>query len=215
MTTPVSVRSLLRGKAPRFARDAAGPVLAFYVAWKLIGLYAGIAAGTTTALVLFVRERRHGRSGLGAGLGLGIALVQAIVGVASGTAIGYLAPPVIANGLYGLAFIVSVMIRRPLAGVFAVEMFPFQPETRTSPAFRRTFSIVSLAWGVTFLSRCALRLVVLSWGDVDVFIVVNLITGLPLNVLLLVWSIRFSIRSFRRSGLPATSTPSQPVTGAQ
>ncbi len=199
LTTPVSVRSLLRGNGPRFARDAAGPVVAFYVAWKLVGLYAGIAAGTATAIVLFVRERRQGRSGLGAGLGLAIALVQAIVGLASGSAIGYLAPPVIANGLYGLAFVISVLIRRPLAGIFAVEMFPFPPEARTSPTFRRTFSIVSLAWGATFLARCAFRLVVLSWGDVDLFIVVNLLTGFPPNVALMVWSIWFAIRSFRRS----------------
>ncbi|MBI1733561.1 MAG: hypothetical protein HYR51_00160 [Candidatus Rokubacteria bacterium] len=59
---PPTVTSLLRGSGPRFARDAGGPVLAFYVGWKLAGLGAGIAAGT---------------------------------------AIGYLAPPVVANGCTG------------------------------------------------------------------------------------------------------------------
>ena len=91
------------------------------------------------------------------------------------------------------------MIGRPLAGVFAGEMYPFPPEAKASRTFRRTFSIISLAWGLTFLTRCAFRLVVLSWRDVDLFIVVNLATGFPLNALLMVWSVWYAIRRFRRS----------------
>jgi hypothetical protein len=196
---PATLGSLLRGSGPRFARDAGAPVIAFYIGWKLVGLGAGIAAGTLVAIASFVWERTQRRSGLGAAVGLGIAVVQAIVGLASGTAIGYLAPPVVANGLYGLAFLVSTAIGRPLAGIFAAEVYPFPPEVKASPTFRRTFSIISLAWGLTFLARCVVRLIVLSWGDVDRFIVVNLLTGFPVNVLLLVWSFRYGIRSFRRS----------------
>ena len=40
----VSFGALLLGSGPRFARDALGPVLAFYVAWKLAGLLAGVVA---------------------------------------------------------------------------------------------------------------------------------------------------------------------------
>ena len=195
----ISLHTLLRGSGPRFARDTAGPVVCFYVGWKLAGLGAGVAAGTGFAVAAFVWERRHGRSGLAASLGLGIALVQAIVGVASGSAIGYLAPGVVANGLYGLAFIVSVVIGRPLAGVFAGETYPFPPEVKASRTFRRTFAIVSLVWGLAFLIRCAFRLVVLSWQNVDLFVVINLLTGFPLNVALMVWSMWYGLRSFRRS----------------
>jgi len=189
---------LLRGSGPRFARDAGAPIVAFYLGWKLVGLDVGIAAGTTTAIAMFVWERTQRRSGLGAAIGLGIAIVQAIVGVASGTAIGYLAPPVVANGLYGLAFLISITIGRPLAGVFAAEVYPFTPDMKASPTFRRTFSVISLAWGLTFIGRCVFRLVVLSWQDVDLFVIVNLATGLPVNVLLMVWSFRYGIESFRR-----------------
>ena len=190
---------LLRGNGPRFARDMAGPVVAFYVGWKLAGLAVGIAMGTTVAIALFAWERHRGRSGLGASLGLGMAFVQAIVGVLSGSAIGYLAPPVIANGLYGLVFVGSVVVGRPLAGVFAAETYPFPPEIRCSPLFRRVFSIVSLGWGLAFLARCAVRSVILLRGDVDVFILVNLATGLPLNAALMVWSFWYPLRAFRRS----------------
>ena len=197
---PVSVASLLRGSGPRFARDAGAPVLAFYIGWKLSGLGVGIAAGTAVAVASFVWERTQRRSGLGAAIGLGIAVVQAIVGLLSGTAIGYLVPPVVANGLYGLAFLVSAAIGRPLAGLFAAEVYPFPPELKASATFRRTFSLISLAWGATFLVRCVVRLLVLSRGDIDVFILINLATGLPLDVVLMVWSFRFAIERFRDVG---------------
>jgi hypothetical protein len=194
----VSLRALLRGSGPRFARDMVGPVLAFYVVWKLAGLGAGIAAGSATAVALFAWERRRGRSGLGASFGLGLAGVQAIVGMLSGSAIGYLAPPAIANGLYGLLFVGSVVIGRPLAGVFAAETYPFPPEIRTSSLFRRVFAIVSLAWGLALLARCALRLLVLAQGDVDLFVVVSVATGFPVNAALIVWSFWYPLRRFRR-----------------
>ena len=42
---PVRARDILLGSGPRFARDAMGPMLAFYVGWRLVGLVAGIVAG--------------------------------------------------------------------------------------------------------------------------------------------------------------------------
>lgn len=37
----VTVKGLLLGGGPRFARDAFGPVLAFYLGWKLVDLVRG------------------------------------------------------------------------------------------------------------------------------------------------------------------------------
>jgi hypothetical protein len=39
-TPKVTVLGLLLGSGPRFARDALGPVLVFYVGWKLLRLTA-------------------------------------------------------------------------------------------------------------------------------------------------------------------------------
>src|SRR5436309_11724318 len=114
------------GSGPRFARDALGPVLVFYAGFKLLGLTAAIAGATTLAAAIFVWERRHARAGLGAALGFTIALTQAAAGLATGSAIAYFVPGIVANSLYGIAFIVSVVIGRPLAGVFAEETYPFR-----------------------------------------------------------------------------------------
>jgi intracellular septation protein A len=196
----VSVMELMLGSGPRFARDAFGPVLTFYLGWKLIGLGTGVIAATAVSIAAYVWERRRARSGLTASIGLAIALVQAAAGLAAGSARAYLAPPVIISAAYGLAFLGSVVIGRPLAGVFAQETYPFPPEMRASETYRRTFSRISLVWAACLLGRSALRLVILVRSSVDVFVLVNIVTGAPITVALMAWSIWYGVRAFRRSG---------------
>jgi hypothetical protein len=195
----VSVAALLLGSGPRFARDALGPVLLFYVGWRLLGLTPAIIGSTALALVIFAWERRRARTGLGAAIGLTIALTQAAAGLATGSAVAYFLPPVLFNAVYGLAFIGSVLLGRPLAGVFAQETYPFPPAVKASATFRRVFSRVSLAWGAYLLTRSAVRLVTLSWGDVDLIVIVNLLSGIPFTAALTAWSIWYGVRGFRRS----------------
>src|SRR4029453_17455631 len=153
----VSASALMLGSGPRFARDAFGPVLVFYVGWRLIGFRAAILAATALAIAAYLWERRQARSGITAGIGLGIALVQATAGLASGSTTAYFAPPIIINGAYGLAFLVSVVVGRPLAGVFARETYPFPPQVKASHTFRRVFSRISLVWATYLLLRTGLR----------------------------------------------------------
>lgn len=195
----ISVKSLMLGTGPRFARDAFGPILAFYVGWKVFGLGIGIAAATTMSLLSWRYEKRRDRSARMALFSLGFVLFQAAVGLVSGSATVYLAQPVLLSGGFGLAFIVSVALKRPLAGVFAEELYPFPPEVKESVTFVRIFSRISLVWGVYQLLRSALRLLVLLVSEVEAFLLVNLVTGVPLVAGLMSWSIWYGLRSFRRS----------------
>src|SRR5580765_1249927 len=135
----VSTKTILLGSGPRFARDAFGPMLLFYAGWKLSGLVAGIALSTVASLVAYRWEQAHDRPGLMARLALGFILVQAAIGLAAQSAVVYLAQPVLINAIFGFAFVVSVLVRRPLAAMFAGEMYPFPEEVRQSDTFRRTF----------------------------------------------------------------------------
>ena len=197
--TDVSVRGLMLGGGPRFARDAFGPVLAFYVGWKLVGLAAGIAVATAVSLIAFRYERKRERSGTMARVALGFVLVQGAVGLLSNSAKVYLAQPVLLNAAFGLAFLVSTLIHRPLAGVFAEEMTPFPPEVKASGTFRRVFGRISIAWGAYLLLRSGLRLFALSTSSVEDFLVVNFVTGLPLTAGLMAASMWYGVRGFRRS----------------
>jgi intracellular septation protein A len=198
-TQSVSVRSVLLTSGPRFARDAFGPLLAFYVAWKTAGVVVGILVATVFATLAWVYERRHGRPGMVARLSLGLVVIHAVIGLATHSATIYLAQPLLLSGALGLTFTVSTFVRRPLAGIFAVEMFPFSPEMRSSEEYRRVFGRVSLAWGAYLLVHCGVLLVVLLWWGVDVFVVVNIATSAPMMTGLLAWSIWYTVATFRRS----------------
>src|SRR5262249_36965519 len=105
--------------------------------------FTGVVAATVWTLAVYAWERRRERPGIAARIGLGIALVQAMGALLTESPIGYFAPPVLINGVYGLGFLVSVAIGRPLAGVLAMESYPIPPEVRRLPAFRRAFTHIS------------------------------------------------------------------------
>jgi len=86
-----SVRSVLRSGAPRFAREAFGPVGAFYLGWKFGSLAIGIGLSTALALALAAYEHRRGRRGTLALVSAGFAIVQGVVGIVANSAVVYLA----------------------------------------------------------------------------------------------------------------------------
>ena len=49
-------------------------------------------------------------------------------------------------------------------------------------------------WGAYFLGRSGLRLAFLLHGGVGSFLVVTFVTGTPVMLLLLAWSVRYSMR---------------------
>ena len=90
LTEPFDVRSVIRRSAPRIVRDALGPIVAFFIGWKLIGLVAGIGFATAFAILLYRRERSHGRPALVVRVALVLVLIRATVGLISGDAKVYL-----------------------------------------------------------------------------------------------------------------------------
>jgi intracellular septation protein A len=196
---PINFKAIAFGSGPKFARDAFGPVLTFYVVWKLAGIVWGILAATAVALLALRYERARDRSGVLVKIALALVLIQAVVGIVTRSAELYLIQPVIISGLWGIAFIGSAMIGKPLTGVFAQELFPFPDEVRRSETFRRVFTRLSYAWGAYQLFRSALRATALLGLGVDVYVVVNLATGVPMIAGMMSWSIWYAVRSFRRS----------------
>src|SRR3954454_19305353 len=158
----ISTRAILLGSGPRFARDAFGPMLLFYAGWKISGLVLGIALSTAASLVAYRWEQAHDRPGLMARLALVFILVQAAIGLAAQSEVVYLGQPVLLNAIGGLAFVVSVFVRRPLAALFAGEMYPFPDDVRQSDTFRRAFGTITLAWGFYMLARSAVRMAMLT-----------------------------------------------------
>jgi hypothetical protein len=179
---------------PGFLREGFLPLGAFYAGLELRGLVAGIVASALASVLIYGYERRAGRDGLLVRLSLGLVAVQSVIGLASNSTTVYLAQPVLIAAAWGLAFLVSVPLGRPLAGALAGAWYPFPDWLRASERFKRVFGVESLAWGAYFLGRGGLRLAVLLHGGVGGFLLVTFVTGTPAMLLLLAWSVRFSLR---------------------
>jgi MFS family permease len=193
LSEPTFLGVLMTG-LPGFLREGFLPLGAFYAGLRLDGLAAGIVASAAASLVVYLYERRAGRDALLVRLSLAFVAVQSIVGLVSNSTTVYLAQPVLIAFAWGVAFLVSAALGRPLAGTLAHAWYPFPPWLRESPEFKRVFGIESLVWGGYFLARSALRLAMLLEGSVGEFLVVVFLTGTPVMLLILAWSIRFSLR---------------------
>lgn len=164
----------IRAVAPRLLRDVLGPTLSFYVGWKATGnVIVGVVLGTAFSLLVYRHERRHGRPGIIARFVLLLVVVQAVVGLATGSATAYLVQPVVLGAVNGAVWLGSVAIGKPLAGLFAAEIITVDPEMRASPEFRAVFRRVSLIFGVFFIVFAVLQLVVLLVVGIGAFVAVR------------------------------------------
>jgi intracellular septation protein A len=194
-----NVRSIFRAGAPRFARELFGPVVGFYVAWKLGGLAAGVITATVVALAIEWYERKHGRRGALALVSAAFVVLQGVVGLVADSAVVYLAQPVIVSAIWGVAYLVSAAIGRPLIGVFADAWYPFPDFVKASRTYRRVFGFESVVWGVYLLARSGLRMLVLWSGNIGGFVAFQFVTGIPFIVALVLWSLWYAVRGFERS----------------
>ena len=188
-------RGVLFTGLPGFLREGFVPLGAFYAGLRLSGLSAGIVAATAASVLIYVYERRAGRDALLVRISLAFVLVQSAIGLAAHSATVYLAQPVLANAAWGLAFLVSAAIGRPLMGSLACAWYPFPHWFRQTDEFKRVYGIESVVWGLYFLVRSGLRLWALLQGGVEDFLLVVIVTGPPAMLLLIAWSIQYAIRS--------------------
>ncbi len=191
-----SWRMLLARGLPTVALEGFVPVLAFYVAWHTAGLVPGIVASSAAAaLVVPVQLRRGCDVALAAATGVFI-VIQALVALAAHSATVYLAQPVLLTACWGVAYLISVAIGRPLIGAFARGWYPFPREFRASEEYRREFGMQSVVWGLYCLTSSALRLVVLLTAGVGGLVVVSFVTGTPILCALVLWSVWHARRTF-------------------
>lgn len=193
----VSFRDVLRVAGPRFARDGIGPALVFYVGWRWIGFVVGIAFATAVGLAMWWFARRQERNALLARLSLSIVLLQAVVGLLTGSARVYLAQAAIVGFVVGAGFLVSAAIGRPLVGAIAADLYPIPDVIRASEHYRHRFRVVTLVWGTYLVLRAVLRLIVLVVSSVEAFLAVSFVSGTPVTIALVLWSVAYALRGLR------------------
>ena len=180
-----------------------GPLL-FLVLYKTAGLDAALIGAGTAALALVGFRWLRGQPLTTAWYGVVGVAIGAALAKATGSGNGYFLPKVASNILYGTAFLVSVVIGKPLIGV-AWAFFHRQPLSwgyRTE--VRRVFSALTLMWaGAHFLRAVVYGVLIADDKDrTGSLATATVVLGLPLTGALLAVTLIVIRRSLGPRGRP-------------
>lgn len=180
------------------------PVGVFVVSNILLDLQpaiiAALVAGVAVAVWRVVRKQplQPAVSGL---LGVGLA---AFIASRTGEARGFYLPGLIASAAFGLAFLVSVLVRWPLAGVVWHGINGDGHGWRRNPALLRAYTWATLLWTLVFASRVVLQGLLYDANEETWLGVARLAMGYPLTGLALLFTIWAVRRAHRTADAPAT-----------
>ncbi|MEA2469431.1 MAG: hypothetical protein QOE38_429 [Thermoleophilaceae bacterium] len=185
-----------------------GP-LVFLVLYKTSGLDAALIGAGAVSLVLVGIRRLRGQPLTSAWYGVAGVLLGAALAKATGNGNGYFLPKVASNAFYGLAFLVSVVIGKPLIGI-AWAFFHRQPLAWGYRAeVRRVFSALTLMWAGGYFLRAGVYGVLIASGKdrTGSLATVSLVLGLPLTAALLAVTLLVIRSSLGHRGQPPAPEP--------
>ena len=102
---------------------------------------------------------------------------RTIAALATGSLLVYFLQPTVATSMVGAAFLLSVPLGRPLAERLALDLCPFDDETRSHPVLQRFFRHLSLWWGFTSMINFAITLWLLLTQSATTFVLVKSVLG--------------------------------------
>lgn len=203
----MSLPAGLDGKSspgPLLARSLRGaglgliPLVVFYVAYRIGGTQPAVVAGVIATLAVFPLERRMTGANRWAWIGLAGVALGAALAVATDDPKLFFLRVVIGDAVWGIAMLGSLVVRRPLIGVFASWVVPIPDEYKVTSAYRRSFGLVTFVWGSVTLVRGGVRAWLLATGTLEGFIGVQLLTGWPVFAVLLIFAVWYPRRVARR-----------------
>jgi hypothetical protein len=161
------------------------PFLAFTIVWTATGrdvVPGAIVAVAISAALGLVRLLRHETlqfafSGL-----IGVAF-GAFVAARSGRAEDFFLPGILINAASGIAYLISIAVRRPLLGLVVSALTGEGRRWYEDPVRRRAYSRASWIWVGLFSFRLSIQLPLYLSGAVGPLAVAKVLTGLPLFAL--------------------------------
>jgi hypothetical protein len=174
------------------------PVLVFVVTNLLTDLSVALSAsvGTAVGVLVWRLARREGLQPAISGLfGVGIC---AFLAYRTGEARGFYLPGLIYSAVAGSAFLISVLVRRPLAGVVWHAINGDGQGWRHDPRLLRAYTFATLLWAGVFGARVLVQGWLYSAREDDWLGVARLAMGFPLVAVALlgtVWAVRRAQRT--------------------
>lgn len=165
----------------RGAVDSALPIVVFIAVNTLAGLRTALWAALAAGGVVLVERLARGRSAQQAFGGLLGLLVAVIVAGRTGSASGFFLPGILMTAAYGVAALVSVLVRRPLVGVVLALLDRRWERWREDPPVFRACMLSTGLWAVVFAVRAGVQGVFYLAGEPGWLAAAKLTLGWPLT----------------------------------
>jgi len=183
----------------QFILGALAPISFFYVFHRLGQPLTGAMLAICWSLsLLAITYWRSRRIELFPGLALPIITIELIGTLVFKNSDLYLASSAIENILWGLLFFGSILIRRPLIMIFAELLNPglgsteFLNQSQLPPKlYRSAWQIITAVWGGVNLLKALVLIASQLKLPLEAFLIIRTASGIPVMVLMLVFSYRF------------------------
>jgi len=169
------------------------PVAVFVLANLLLELQPAIIAAVGAGILVAgwrIARRQRLQPAVSGLLGVGIA---AFIAYRTGEARGFYLPGLIYSAVFALAFLVSVLVRWPLAGVIWHGINGHGHGWRANPRLLRAYTFATLLWTAVFLARLVVQGLLYNAEQETWLGIARLAMGYPLvGVALLgtIWAVR-------------------------
>ena len=175
--------------------DVGVPTAAYFVAHWLgasdfVALLAGSLIALLRTLVVAAKDRKFQ---LFSAVMVGVFTVGIVLSFLTGDVKFLLVKESAGTFVAGVAFLVSCVLGKPLIYHAALRMQPakeaeFAQLWEVSPQFRRSFTVMSLVWGVGLVFEALLRIPLVFVLPVEVMVTVSTLMIIVAFVLLAVWT---------------------------
>jgi hypothetical protein len=187
--------------------ESSVPVVVFVLVNILADLNPALIASVGVALAiagLRLAQRRPIRHALNGLFGVGIG---AFIAWRTGDEKDFYLPGILYGIGYGLALLASVAIRQPLVGwIWSVIVAGGKSEWRTDAKLIRTFSWLTVLWGVVWLAKVGVQ-AGFYVADMDTALgIARLVLGYPPYLLLLAITV-WTVRRVTRDAEPVEAAP--------
>lgn len=187
---------LARRAIPQALEAAVVPAVILLVVGNLAGTTAAILAALAWALVAIGWRRATGRRVSGLTILAATRLtLRSVVAIAMRSTFVYFVQPAIGGICLAGAFLVSVVVNRPLARRFAGDFCTMPRRLLHDSRVHRFFRRVSLMWGVVGMLNAGLGLWLLTTQSTDVYVVASTVLSLAVTA----GAVAASVLWFRRT----------------
>ena len=135
--------------------DSSLPATVFVVVRLFASLNAAIVAAVAAGLVVVVLRTVRGEPLQQAGSGFFGLLLAVLIARSTGTGKGFFLPGILLTAGSGVAFVVSLLVRRPAVALALAAFDPRYAPWRELPALRRACVLSTAVWAASFFVRAA------------------------------------------------------------